>query len=65
MSRSFDTKLVKIREFYQVFNLCAVHVYESFKTFRYLVKVMYYMKRSLLYGINLSRIFFMLTIRKK
>ena len=25
MSRSFDIKLEKIREFYQVFNICAVH----------------------------------------
>ena len=31
MARSFDIKLDKIREFYQVFNLCAVHVYESSK----------------------------------
>ena len=27
MSRSFDIKLDKIREVYQVFNICAVHVY--------------------------------------
>ena len=63
MSRSFDIKLDKIRELYQVFNICAVHVYESSKmigdntNFRYLVKVMLYMKRSLLYGFNLSRQF--------
>ena len=61
MSRSFDIKFDKIREFYQVFNICAVHVYESSKmtgdTFRYLVNVMHYMKRSLLYGLNLSRKF--------
>ena len=33
MSTSFDIKLDKIREFYQVFNICAVHVglYESSK----------------------------------
>ena len=31
MSRSFDIKLDKIRKFYQVFNICAVHVYESSK----------------------------------
>ena len=31
MSRSFDIKLDKIREFYQVFNISAVHVYESSK----------------------------------
>ena len=31
MSRSFDIKLDKIREFYQVFTICAVHAYESSK----------------------------------
>ena len=31
MSRSFDIKFDKILEFYQVFNICAVHVYESSK----------------------------------
>ena len=31
MSRSFYIKLDKIRESYQVFNICAVHVYESSK----------------------------------
>ena len=31
MSRSFDIKLDKIREFYQVFNICAVHVHEYSK----------------------------------
>ena len=31
MSRSFDIKLDKIREYYQVFNICAGHVYESSK----------------------------------
>ena len=31
MSRSFDIKLDQIRESYQEFNICAVHVYESSK----------------------------------
>ena len=31
MSRSLDIKLDKVREFYHVFNICAVHVYESSK----------------------------------
>ena len=31
MSRSFDIKLDKIHEFFQVFNICAVDVYESSK----------------------------------
>ena len=53
----------KYANFFQVFNICAVHAYESSKmigdniNFRYLVKVMHYMKRSLLYGLNLSRTF--------
>ena len=50
MSKSFDIKLDKISEFYQAFNICAVQVSllkRLLTSFKYVVKVMHYMKRSL------------------
>ena len=49
-SRSFDIKLDKISKFYQAFNICEVQVSLLkllLTTFKYVVKVMHYMKRSL------------------
>ena len=58
----FVVKLDEIRGFYQAFNICAVQVYESYKIIALtlliicLVKVVHYMKRSLLNNcINLFR----------
>ena len=61
MSWSFYIKLDKIREFYQVFNICAVHVYAYSKMIGDNIYISgeghAFMKRSLLYGLNLSRKF--------
>ena len=50
MAMSFDIKFDRISEFYQAFNICAVHVSLLkwlLTTFKYVVKVMHDMKRSL------------------
>ncbi len=62
MSRSFDIKLDKISEFYQTFNICAMHFKMiADNCFNNVVKVVHYMKRSLLNnGLNLFRNFKML-----
>ena len=39
MSRSFDNKLDQIREFYQVFNIFAVHEYESSKMIQIQIQI--------------------------